>query len=183
MGLSQLDGGKIFPLKSTPPTQNNKAPQASTNAPAATRLQREAAIAALKNGADVEIEWLQVLADGAIDAVIQTQDVTALAQTVKLANAKRVTVTDVLCDAIMFMALQGLTQVIKGTIQELAESTAGAFLSTNTAFRLLPLSKKGEALTGDEIQTALNTLGNERADGKKWLGLCGLCPHGHHERQ
>lgn len=173
MSISSLAGPTqaSLPRSQLPGTQQSTpSPKSSAAAPPpATRLQRETAIAAFKNSADIQIERLQVILDGATDAVLQTQDVTALAQSVKLANSKRVTVSDLLCDAIMYVALQGVAQVVKGTIQGLAESTAEGFLSTNTAFRLLPLSEQGQSLSSDQIQAALNTIGEANADGKKWL--------------
>lgn len=171
MSIMQLNGPTTIPLNSRdnaagPPTQPAKSAAASQ--PGATTIERETAIAALRNGADIQLEWLQAILDGVTVAVIQTQDITALAQAVKLENANRVTVTSLLCDAVLFLVLDFVGELVKKTVVELAEQTTTAFLSTNTAFRLLPLSDEGRQLTSDKIQSALNTIGKESANGKKW---------------
>ncbi len=170
MTIVHFAGPTTIPLNAranapTPPTQ----PAKSTGSQAsATAIERETAIAALRNGADIQVEWLQTILDGVTVAVIQTQDITALAKAVILENAKRVTVSSLLCDAVMMLLLDGVGILVEDAVKELVKGTTTAFLSTNTAFRLLPLSDEGHALTSDKIQSALNTIGKESADGKQW---------------
>ena len=170
MAIMQLAGPTTVPLnsKANASTPTQPAKSAAASEPTANTMERETAIAALRNGADIQVEWLQTILDGVTVAVIQTQDITALAQAVKLENAHSVTVSSLLCDAVMFLVLEGVGNLVEDAVKELVKGTTTAFLSTNTAFRLLPLSDEGRALTSDKIQSALNTIGKESADGKQW---------------
>ena len=72
-----------------------------------------------------------------------------------LATAKTVSVSDVLMDALLGLAIDGVGSLVEQTVKDLAQQAAGSILSTNLAFSLLPLSDEGAAMSANALTQAL----------------------------
>lgn len=147
------------------PPHAAQTPSSTTGTPA-TASEIETGIASMRTSCELQIELLEVMTDAVALAVIQSQDVTALT-TATTAAAKTVAVSDVLVDALIAMALDGVGVLIQKEVQQFAQQAATAILSTNLAVSVLPLSASGAAMSADGIAKALASLSrSQEASGR-----------------
>jgi hypothetical protein len=154
LSRSQLPSSEVQPTSLTPPQ--------SSAAAAAKTLDRESAIAALRTSCELQIEYLTVLTDSVMLAVTQVQSESILQLASAQNNGKRATVSEAFIDVALSLVGAGVGSLIEKNAEEFFQDLASGILSTNTAFKVLPLSANGKAMSGDAIDQALAAIASTR---------------------
>jgi len=151
--------------------QSTPTPPASAAAsPASTAMDRETAIASIRANCELQIEYLQVMTDAVMLAVIQTQSVSTM-QLATTSKAKQASVSEAFLDIAIALIGEGVGSLIESAAKNFFQEFATGILSTNTAFKVLPLSAEGQQLSGGTIDQALAAIASTKensVDGGAW---------------
>ena len=139
-----LPRSTIAPLSA--PSTNGADPPADVAPPTAATT--ASAICDLHVNAELCLERLQLLLDSVADAVIQTQDMSALAQTWSDKTVEGLTATSILFDAVLLVATDGLTSVISTALSGVVQDTLTKLYNHNEIFAQLTAAAAGATASG-----------------------------------
>lgn len=148
---------------------NAASPPSAATPQAASAMDREMAIASMRANCELQIEYLQVMTDAVMLAVLQTQSVSILQLATTVNKAKQVSASEAFLDLAIGLAGEGVGSLVENQAKEFFQDFASGILSTNAAFKVLPLAAEGKAMSGDAIDQALAAIsGSKEISGAAW---------------